>query len=260
MAAVMSCGKCGNGLAMADEHCPACGEPVPSSARRAVLVERATALADQGDYVGASRALEPVLKQADLEAAEAKLFWRKRGSWLLRARDESLLDGAEAALAESLRLDDADDLSHQLWIDLLAKRGHLEKAKAWYAQRLQLNPDDVMAQRQQQIIRLSADFKAAPLPTLSIPESREGLFIRAFKPNAGKMITAALVLLFTLYQLYTTATGGGVMGALKNDPLMGSDQMGGIVNALMDPWLAGFQAVAAAAYLFWGWRIRRRRG
>lgn len=259
MAAVLTCEQCGAKLALADESCHACGRPVPAETRRKVLVGRAEALAQDEAYADAARALEPVLRQ-EMPAEEARLLWRKRGGWLIRSGRPELLDAAESAMAESLRLDDSDDLSHQLWIDILSRRGLLDKAKAWYAQRLQLNPDDVMAQRQQQIIRLSADFKAAPLPTLSIPESREGLFIRAFKPNAGKMITAALVLLFTLYQLYTTATGGGVMGALKNDPLMGSDQMGGIVNALMDPWLAGFQAVAAAAYLFWGWRIRRRRG
>jgi hypothetical protein len=146
-----------------------------------------------------------------------------------------------------LRLDDSDDLSHQLWIDLLAKRGSLEKARAWYAQRLQLQPEDAMATRQLQVIRLSADFKAAPPPKLAIPDAKgQGILHKLLRPTRAKTAAAALGL-----KAYFWPFQG-----VKGDPAAGIEQMGSIILLLNDPWLPGIQAVLCAAYLAFAGTLR----
>jgi tetratricopeptide (TPR) repeat protein len=247
MSSAHRCRQCDKPLALADQLCSACGQPVPAEDRRKALLARAEALAGTGQFMEAARSLEAAL-QSELEPDEARLLWRKRGVWLLRSQRPELLDAAEAALAESLRLDDSDDLSHQLWIDLLAKRGSLEKARAWYAQRLQLQPEDAMATRQLQVIRLSADFKTAPPPKLAIPDAKgQGILHKLLRPTRAKTAAAALGLLVNaalLLKVYFWPFQG-----VKGDPASGIEQMGSIILLLNDPWLPGIQAALCAAYL-----------
>src|SRR5580700_183147 len=142
----LRCARCSNPLALVDTVCSQCGEPVPVEKRLALLSARAEAFAAAGSYAEAARAADGVTA-LPLAPAEAKLWFRKKGSWLQRAGQDRLLPAAEAALAEVLRLDDADDLSHQLWIDLLHRTGQLDKGRAWYKERLALNPEDAVAKR-----------------------------------------------------------------------------------------------------------------
>jgi tetratricopeptide (TPR) repeat protein len=249
------CRQCGKPLALADQVCAACGQTVPAEDRRRILLARAEGLAEAGQYMEAARSLEGVLQQP-LEPEESRLLWRKRGVWLLRSQRPELLDPAEAALAESLRLDDSDDLSHQLWIDLLAKRGSLEKAKAWYAQRLQLKADDAMAARQLQIIRLSVDFKTAPPPKLEGARSAgQGLFFRLLRPSRAKVAAAALGLLMNGALLLKVFFWP--FQAVKGDAGSGIEQLGSVIQLLNDPWLPGVQALICAAYLVFAQVLRR---
>jgi tetratricopeptide (TPR) repeat protein len=254
MTAYLNCSRCQKPLALADERCPACGEAVPAAARRSALLARAEAQAEAGLYVEAARVLETVLG-SDLEVAEAKLLWRRRGTWLLRSGRADYLDAAEAALAESLRLDDGDDLSHQLWIDLLTRRGHLDRAKQWYARRLELNPDDAMARRQQQIIRLSEDFKNTPPPTLELETKHPGFFAKLLKPSKGKLVGAALGAVGSLAQLLWIWMDDGLDGS--GDPGSGVVEMASIAKLAKDPWLPFLQLVVLGTYLFWAWKRRR---
>jgi tetratricopeptide (TPR) repeat protein len=248
------CRQCGKQLALADLQCPACGQAVPAEDRRQLLLDRAEGQAASGLYAEAARGLEGLLRQ-ELPVDEARLLWRKRGAWLQRSGRPELMDAAEAALAESLRLDDNDDLSHQLWIDLLGKRGQLDKARAWYAQRLQLRPDDAMAQRQLTVIKLSADFKSAPRPTLELGPAPKSLFSRALKPTPVKAGTMALGLLVNgimlLRALFTTPAG------VRGDESSGVEQFASVLSLLNDPWLPGIQVVVCAAYLIWAWKELR---
>ena len=239
----LRCEQCGHALALADERCASCGLEVPLERRQARMVARAESLAEAENFREAARALEAPLKTAPPE--QAKLLWRKRGGWLRRAGDPALLDQAEAALAESLRLDDNDDMSHQVWMDLLQSRGLLDKARGWYHQRLQANPEDQMAKRQMAILRLSADFKTATPPKLAIPESgKPGLFSRLLKPSKGKLATAWITAITSGIQAgYAFSPGGH---ALDNVP-----ELGAIGPMLNDPWTPTLITVLAVAYLVW---------
>lgn len=247
------CEQCSQPLALADLACSACGHPVPAEARLLRLQERADGLAEAGQYQEAARALEGAL-QSGPPAEAAKLLWRKRGVWLLRAKRPELLDAAEAALAESLRLDDADEMSHQLWIDLLGRRGFLEKGRGWYEQRLQGRPDDLVAQKQLKLIKLAEDFKSAPLPKLDLPpEHGNGYFFRLLTPTPYKMAVAFIGLLMSLYLLIQTLNVPSVPGLEAE----GIETYGSIVRMVNDPWLNGAQSLACAAYLVWAWSRRR---
>lgn len=254
MSSSFSCRQCGGPLALADLACGACAAPVPAEDRRESLLSRAQGQFDAGQFAEAARSLE-ILLQGPVPPEEARLLWRKRGAWLQRAQRPELLDAAEAALAESLRLDDADDLSHQLWIDLLTKRGTVEKARQWYAQRLQLRPEDAMAARQLLVIKLSADFKAAPPPKLDLPpEAAGGSLYRLLKPSPSKTAAAGLGLLVNGALAVRAAFSAP---AVVGDPSDGLAQVGSFMQLLNDPWLPGLQALACAAYLFWAWKAPR---
>ena len=185
----LKCEKCGHALALADSTCGACGALVPTEQRLAVLLPRADALADEERYADAARALDPALALV-LSSDQAKTLWRKKGVWLRKASLEQAqyLDPAEAALGEALRLDDLDDLSHQIWIDLLVQRGFAEKARTWYQQRLQLNPEDSVAKRQMSVLKLAADFKTKPRPQSSLSVSAEpnNFIWRMVGPGSGR--------------------------------------------------------------------------
>lgn len=248
------CRQCGKPLALADSVCSACGAPVPAADRRRLLLGRAEAQAEAGNYAEAARQLEAVLRD-EIPAQEARLLWRKRGAWLQRAGRPELLDAAEASLAEALRLDDSDDLSHQLWIDLLNKRGMLDKARAWYAQRVQADPDDGMAHRQLSIIKLSVDFKTAPKPKLDLDPGHEGLFAKALKPSGLKMASAGLGLVVNgvLMVRALAMPPAGISG----DEASGVGQFSAFMGLLNDPWMPGIQVVLCGAYLLWCWKARR---
>lgn len=255
MSAPHVCRHCGRPLALADQACAACGEAVPLEDRRRLLMERAEGFAQGGQFAEAARSLEGLLK-LELPADEARLLWRKRGVWLMRSARPELLDAAEAALAEALRLDDADDLSHQLWIDLLVKRGTADKARAWYAQRLQLQPADAMAARQMQILKLAADFKAAPPPKLALASGEgRGLFQRMLKPSPLKTGAVSLGLLGNGALMLRALMQRGPV--VSGDPGSGVEQLGSVLAILNDPWLPGVQAAICAGYLVWAWRRGR---
>lgn len=247
----LRCSSCSKPLALADKACANCGTPVPPALRTGVLVARAEQQAEAGQYAEAARSLELLLGELS-EAKGDKLLWRKRGSWLLRSGKPELMDAAESAFAEALRLDDNDDLSHQLWMDLLNRRGHGEKARAWYEQRLQLNAEDAMAKRQLAILRLTADFKAAPLPKLDIPAGREGLLFRMVKPTPYKLVMAGAGALFALGALISALFAG------QDAAVTGDAEMGSIINLAMDPWVNGIQAMVFGAYVVWGWFEMKR--
>lgn len=253
MAAENLCEQCSSPLALADLTCTVCGHPVPPESRLKRLLERAEGMAEKGQYVEAARALEPVI-EASAEDPELPRLWRKRGVWLLRAQRPELLDAAESALAEALRLDDADPMNHQLWIDLLGKRGSLAKAEGWYQQRLQARPDDAVAAQQLKIIKLSADFMSAPVPTLDLPPEREGIFYKLFKPTTYKMVSSGLACAISLFMMGQAFWSSHAAGPA----LEGMESYASIVKMVNDPWLNGAQALAFGAYFFWAWSRRRR--
>lgn len=264
-----NCAHCGKPLALADRACASCGTPVPPERRLAILAARAEAFAADEDWADAARAAEAVLELAK-DGPDAKLWWRKRASWLQRTGQPGLLDPAEAALAEALRLDDGDDLSHQLWIDLLQRRGELDKARGWYKQRLEINPEDGIAKKHLAALRLLADFKIAPPPKLALADSPDGFFMKMLRPTAWKMATAALGLLFCLVMLIH---GGGAPPAAAPlaAPPPGSDEamvnlaggpagdLGALMKVAADPMSNVVQIVLYALYIFWGVKARRAR-
>lgn len=266
----LQCEKCGHALAMADAQCSACGTPVPAEQRLGILLPRAEALAEQERYAEAARGLDLPLS-LELPVAEKKALWRKKASWLRRATpsQEAWLDQAEAALAEALRLDDNDDLSHQVWIDLLVQRGLADKAKAWYQQRLQLNPEDAMAKRQMAVLRLAADFKTQPVVVKRDPNAGEptNFLWKLVVPNPYKMGMMGLNAVFSLVMLLRSLASGpaGPEGA----PPMADQDMATIANAasggladlfksLDDPWSWGIQVILSVAYVYWGLQRRKR--
>ena len=272
----LSCGACGQALALADSQCPRCGVPVDPARRRALLAGRAEALAADGHYNEAARALGAVL-EAGAPPDEAKKLWRKRSIWLQKGGDARHADEAEACLQRSMELDDADELGHQLWIDLLKQRGHLDRAKSVYEKRLAADPMDAVAMRQLAVIRSVADFLTAPRPKVSMEEGRKpGLLERWIKPTPKKMLTAGSVLVFGLggmvYGFFSApvapaaqAAAGGLSDAaavaLAQSSSGAASWAGGgggpLMQALSDPWINGIQVLLAAAYLWWGFKERR---
>lgn len=264
----LQCQKCGQNLAMAESQCSACGTAVPVAQRLAVLLPRAEAFAEQESFAEAARALEPALALA-LEPAEAKKLWRKKGVWMRKAAVDQpeLLDGAEAALGESLRLDDADDLSHQVWIDLLVQRGFGEKARSWYQQRLQLNPDDAMAKRQMLVLKLASDFKAQPRPQsqLDLGQEPDNIFWRMVVPTPGKayaMGASGLVSLGIALYAAISPAGPPPAAAAPVDPDLASAMAANpaqLMSGLMDPWTNLVAAALCGAYVYWAYTRRKRR-
>jgi tetratricopeptide (TPR) repeat protein len=278
----ISCDACGQALAMADLQCARCGAPVPPERRRAMMAERAEALAQDGHFSEAARALGGVL-EAGPAPDEAKRLWRKRSLWLQKSGEERQLEEAEACLQRSMELDDADELSHQLWIDLLKRRGHLDRAKAVYQKRLEADPADAVAKRQLGVIRSVADFLTVAPPKLAFQDDRKPSTLeRWIRPTPKKMLTAGVVLLFSaggmLWGVFSGpagpdavgAAGAAAAGGLNDAAAVALAQSssgaaswvgnggGTMMQMLTDPWINGIQALLAAAYLWWG--IKERRG
>jgi tetratricopeptide (TPR) repeat protein len=239
-------------LAPADPVCGSCGQPVAVAQRLALMAPRAEGYAAAGQYVEAARSAEAVLA-LPLADPDAKRWWRKRGAWLQRAGRPELLDAAEAALERSVRLDDADDLGHQLWIDLLQRLGRLDKARAWYKARLQADPEDAVAQRQLAALRLLEDFKLAPPPKLNLPEVKDRTLMKALRPTPWKLVCAGAGLLSCVFMLYSDWTGSAAGPPLPD----GMESMASIMKLASDPWFNGVQILAYGAYLLWGWRQSR---
>jgi hypothetical protein len=265
----LQCEKCGQALALAETQCPACGTPVPSARRMEAFLQRAEGLAEEERFAEAAKALDPVLSM-DLDAVQGKTLWRKKGVWLRKASQAQpqWLDGAEAALAESLRLDDHDDLSHQIWIDLLVQRNYAEKARLWYRQRLELNPEDAMAKRQLAILKLAADFKSQP-PQRPSSETLEpdSLLWRLILPTSGKAWTLGFNGLFCSAMLFHSIFSGPAApaAAAPVDPDISSAVdasslgMGELFKSFDDPWAWGIQALLCWAYVAWYFQRRSRR-
>jgi tetratricopeptide (TPR) repeat protein len=268
------CGRCAGPLAAADAVCPACGEPVDAGKRASLLASRADALAADGLYAQAARSAETLLA-LPLAPQDAKLWWRKRAAWLQRGGQPGALDAAEAALHESLRLDDGDDLSHQLWIDLLQRRGSLEKARQEYKARLDRDPADAVAQRHLASLRLMDEIKLAPPPKLNLPPEKDGMLLGYIRPTPWKMITVGSGLLFCVIMLvYGLGSPSQAAPALPSLPAGGDDAMvklagsagdpmaslGPMMKMAADPLSNIIQIVLYSAYLFWGWKERKNAG
>ncbi len=266
----LQCDHCGQGLALADAQCSACGTAVPAEQRLSLLMPRAESLAEQERFAEAARALDTVLA-LDLPLAEKKSLGRKKAAWLRKAAltQPALLDGAEAALAEVLRLDDNDDLSHQVWIDLLVQRGLGDKAKTWYQQRLQLNPEDGMATRQMAVLKLASDFKAQPVAVKSalVDEEPKFLLWRMVVPNTTKTMMMGFNAVFCLAMLIRSLAATPVdptAPIAPTDPEMAAitgaatGGMGDLFKSIDDPWSWGVQLVLSAAYVYWGLTRRKR--
>jgi tetratricopeptide (TPR) repeat protein len=268
----LRCQKCANPLALADTVCPRCATPVPAELRVPLFTARAEAFAAAEQWAEAARAAE-VVTSYPMDPKDAKLWWRKRGSWLQRAGDPRLLDAAEAALAEALRLDDGDDLSHQLWIDLLQRRGRLDTARALYKKRLEADPEDAAAKKHLAALRLLEDFKMTGLPKVAgIAEAPDGFFMKLVRPTRGKMVSVGLALALSIALLtwrllqqpdaaapIAAAVPDGVdtvdsITKLASNPM---DNMGSLMRIASDPTSNILQIVACVAYLYWGWKDRR---
>jgi len=265
------CARCAGPLAAADTVCAACGEPVDAFKRAKLLAGRADALAADELYAQAARTAETLLA-LPLQPQDAKLWWRKRAAWLQRAGQPGALDAAETALHASLLLDDSDDLSHQLWIDLLHRRGSLDKARAEYKARLDKDPDDAVAQRHLASLRLMDEIKLAPPPKLNLPPEKDGMLLGYIRPTPWKMITVGSGLLFCVimlvYGLSSSSQAAPVQAVLPaggddamvrlagaaGDPMAG---LGPIMKMAADPMSNIIQIVLYAAYLFWGWKDRK---
>ncbi|HXC64565.1 MAG TPA: hypothetical protein VNZ67_09405 [bacterium] len=274
----LNCGACGQALALADLQCSRCGAPVDPERRRALIVQRADGLADDGHFAEAARALAPAFESAP-PPGEAKRLWRKRAIWLQKGGDARQMDEAEACLQKSVELDDADDLGHHLWIDLLKQRGHLDRAKAYYQKRLEANPEDAVAKRQLGVIRSVADFLTQAPPKLDLEGDRKPSTLEKWiRPTPKKMLIAGATVLMSLggmlWGLFNSAgpetvaaagSGGGLGDAAAIALAQSSSGAaswagggaGGLMQVLSDPWVNGIQLALAAAYLWWGYKDRR---
>lgn len=246
------CGRCGALLAPADAVCAGCGEPVPASARAALLGARAEAQAAAGQFEQAAAAVQLVLA-LPLEAPEAKLWWRKRGSWLRRAGRPALLDEAETAFKRSVECDDADELGHQLWMDLLQSQGRLDEARAEYGRRIKLDPGDAVAARHLASLKLMDDLRSAPPPKLDLPPPKDGFLLKILRPTPPKMLGAGVGALSCVFVLYQSWTGAGAALSLPD----GAEGMGSFIKLAMDPWFNVLQIALYGAYIVWGWRSKR---
>jgi hypothetical protein len=179
------------------------------------------------------------------------------------------LDGAEEALTRSLHLDDLDDLSHQIWIDLLVQRGSADKARAWYQQRLQTDPEDAVAKKQMAILRLAADFKTQPLPKTSLdlePEPK-GYLWKMVVPTPWKIWMVGLSGIFSLVIALNGFLSGPAVApaaALPVDPDLAAATAATVdpsklMGTLTDPWLNLWIGLASGAYVYWGYQRRRVR-
>jgi tetratricopeptide (TPR) repeat protein len=250
-AAALGCGRCGALLAPADAVCMACGEPVPVALRASVLGQRAEQLAQEGAYAQAARAVDGILA-LPLGSEEAIRWGRKQALWLQRSGRPADLEAAEVALMRALRLNDADDLSHQLWIDLLHRAGRLETARQEYKGRLAADPQDAVAARHLASLRLMEDLKLAAPPTVDLGSARQGLLVRVLYPTPYKMITAASGLLLCLFMLVAEAFGSASVPKLPD----GAEALAPIVKLAEDPMSNLAQVLLYGAYLYWGYRER----
>jgi tetratricopeptide (TPR) repeat protein len=267
------CEKCGHALAIADQRCPGCGAAVPDAQRLAVMLPRAEAFAADERFAEAARALEPALALS-LDAAQAKALWRKKGVWLRKGAETQpqLLEGAEVALTKALHLDDTDDLSHQIWIDLLVQRGLADKARAWYKQRLEADPEDGMAKRQMAVLRLAADFKTQPRPQsqLDLEPEPHGYLWKMVAPTAWKIWSIGLSGVFSLIIAINGALSGPPVAPAAQAPVdpelaaatAASINPAQLIGKAADPWLNFYVALLSAAYVYWGYSRRkvRKRG
>jgi tetratricopeptide (TPR) repeat protein len=264
------CARCSNPLALVDSVCPHCGEPVPVASRLAILGARAETLAESGQFAEAARAADAVTA-LELEPAEAKLWFRKKGAWLQRSGRPDSLAAAERALAEVVRLDDADDLAHQLWMDLLHRTGQLDKARNLYKGRLQRDPEDAVAKRHLAALRLMQDMQLAPSAGMKMPKFEDGFMMKMLRPTTMKMVTVGSGILFCVAMLIyglvapPEAAPAAVALPVGSDEAMiklagggGPSSLGDLMKMAADPWSNLIQIVLYGAYLFWGWRLRKR--
>ena len=141
---------------------------------------------------------------APASQAGAALAWRKKGVALEKQGE---LARAGQAFQSALALDDKDEIAHQLFIANLGKQGLLFEAADYYKKRLEADPSDAMALKQQGIIKLSADFLSQPAPVMK-SLAPPNIIERWLAPSPWKIALNVLSLLLCLGMAVASAMHG----------------------------------------------------
>jgi tetratricopeptide (TPR) repeat protein len=254
----ISCEKCGAAMAPAESICSSCGAPAPAGKAALLLLGRAEKAWESGQGGEAVANLERAI-QSGLPAPQNVTSWRKLGVWLEKLANEEgrpeLLPRAGQAFKSALELDDSDDIAHQLFIANASKQGLLGLASEHYQKRLQADPQDAVALKQLNVIKLSADFLAKPAP---VAAKREPLnpIERWLKPRPWKVGTVSLNLLMCLGMAVVSAFHDNGM---TQPPSELSAMVGGGINMdtyLFDVNVWTIQAALSALVLYLMYRNR----
>jgi hypothetical protein len=156
--------------------------------------------------------------------AGAALAWRKKG---IALEKQGELARAGQAFQSALALDDADEIAHQLFIANLGKQGLLFEAADFYKRRLEADPSDAMALKQQGVIKLSADFLSQPAPVLK-SLGPPNLIERWLAPSPWKIAVNALSLLACLGMAVVSALHGHGAGGASVMSMAGVGDLQGL--------------------------------
>lgn len=253
-----SCEQCAAPMAAAETLCSRCGTPAPAGRAAQLLMAKADAAWDAGDFLPAILQLERAL-QSGLPHESLALAWRKLGVWLeSRAAAESkpeLLARAGQAFKTALSLDDSNEVLHQLFIANWGKQGLFSKARDYYQARLSADPGDAMAQKQLNVIRLSADFLAMAPP--APPKEARSTLERWLEPRPWKVGLAGLTCLGSL-AMAVVSKFHEAGPLVKLDPSdLGPGGLPINIDALMfDQGLWYFQAALSALAIFFMYRSK----
>jgi tetratricopeptide (TPR) repeat protein len=248
-------------MAPAESACSRCGAPAPEGRAALLLLSRADQAQAGGRLEEAVSLLDRAL-HSGLPQGERPKSWRKLGLWLeklaLEGEQAQLLARAGQAFSSGLNEDDSDEIAHQLFIANLARQGKIGEAKARYQRRLDADPGDAMAQKQLGVIRLSADFLAAP-PKVSLNLPPRGVIERWLQPKGWKLSLAISTLASSLVMLLISLTHSpGAPGASAMSGLMDSSAIPvQFDDFLFDPWSWAFQGALSALALYFMYRNRK---
>lgn len=260
----LSCQKCAAPMAMADKLCSQCGAPAPAGAAALLLAQRAEQAYAAGRLEEAVAQLQGAIITG-LPLEQLALAWRKLGVWLEKAGGEmgrpDMTARAGEAFKSAFGLNDADAIAHQLFIANRAKLGLLGQASEFYKKRLELDGQDAVAQKQLAVIKLSADFLAAPRPVAAAmaPTTLE----KWLKPRPWKVAMAGSTFLSSVGAMFYMALGHAQ--ALPAATSAASDDLGAAAAAAMpasvdamihDPAIWAFQAGLSGLALYFMYRNR----
>jgi tetratricopeptide (TPR) repeat protein len=254
------CEKCHASMALAETLCVKCGHPAPAGRAAQILKAKAEDAFEQGRLDLALRQMTKAV-ESGMDSKELPLAWRKLGVWHEKRHSQDpkpeFLASAENSYFKALSLDDADDLAHQLFIACLGKQGQTLRAVTFYQQRFAKNPEDVVAQKHLNAIKLAGDIKAAPRPA-ELHFDEGGMFGRQIrkllKPSPWKVVTLLGGLVFNLIQLFTKTDAHDVSLLTSGEGVPASAL--DMVGLFSDPWVVGFQALGTALLLFFMFRSR----